>query len=409
MTFTSSLLRLLLICAVALLPSTPLWALDAPMPDWAQRFHIGGNGAVRLQSGAKGAQLDRNNGFSVYQAGLVFDVDLAENWSFWTDVVQIREAQNAATFNEQLYIRRDKVFNQPWLNAKFGRVFAPFGESYLLWNQIDNPLASNDVAFPWALDEGILAFGDVLPNGWLSYTTAIQNGRNQGINFPDSVDKAISVKLMTDPTPWLHFSSSFYNSGKRGNNTIAGLAEFWLSGMHITPLGATTAPGGASPSNFFDAQAWEQDLKLKFNLAEVGANFGYMHVMDGGGHKYDRYLKWYMAQLLGYIPATDKKAYLVARYSAIGTFNPNQGYRFAGTEIAIPGSTNTSPYALYNYNQRDLYRWSFGGGYYFASNILGKAEYSLEDSHLISSARTPQNNALRGTHNFFVGELAVRF
>src|SRR5262249_41581419 len=162
------------------------------------------------------------------------------------------------------------------------------------------------------------------------------------------------------------------------------------------------------PSNVVMAHLWEQDVKLTFDPGELWANFGYIHTRDGGGRQFDRYIRYYTGQVLGYVPTTRKKAYLVGRYSKIQTRSATEGYRFAGTELAIAATPpNASPYSSYNYNQRDLYRTTLGAGYWIKPNILGKVEYSMEDSHLIESALTPANLALRGHRNFFVTELAV--
>ncbi|MBI3548829.1 MAG: hypothetical protein HY078_07315 [Elusimicrobia bacterium] len=404
-----SALFILLLSALASRSS----ALETPLADWVHRFHVGGNAAFRLQAGAKDAQLDRNNGASVYQAGLVFDVDVAPNWSVWADMDLIREAQDASTFKEQLYVRRDNAFGASWLNAKLGRTFTPFGDEYLKWNQISNYFASWTVAFPWALDEGALLFGDILPNEMLSYAASLQNG-NAGMNFDDNVNKTGAIKLFGKPLPWLSFSSSFLNLGKQGNLAAGqrGSAEFWLSGFHIQPIGATTAnmgtATGASASNIVSGYLFEQDLKAVNDCGELWANFGYFKHMDGGGRQFDRYIRYYAAHVVANIPKTEKKAYAGLRYSGIQTMSATEGYRFAGTQLAV-AANGTSPYNNFNYNQRDLYRWSMVAGWWFDKNILAKAEYSFEDSHLISSAMSAANNAFRGHRNFFVAELALRF
>src|SRR4051812_42385106 len=69
----------------------PAQAVNAPLPDWMQRVHIGGNAAMRFMTGQSRAQLERNSGLMVYQAGLVFDIDIMPNVSFWYDTNLIRE------------------------------------------------------------------------------------------------------------------------------------------------------------------------------------------------------------------------------------------------------------------------------------------------------------------------------
>lgn len=404
--------RFCLAFATALFSATPLLALEDPLPDWTSRFHIGGNGDVRFEAGQRNAVYDRNASFDIYQAELVFDVDIAPNWSVWYDLPLAMEDSTATTFREQLYLRRDNVMGLPWLNLKIGQTFTPFGESYLQWNPIANPLASYTVGMLWNIDQGILAFGDIIPDAKLSYAVAVSNGDATGAGgsaFDDNANKTLSVKLMTKPLPWLYASSSFLNSGKNGNHTSASNFAYF-SGQPITPLGTTTAGNGSSsPSNIADILAWEQDLKMTFDLTQIWGNFGYMHVMDGGGHQYDRYIKWYTGQLVQYVPKTNKKLYLVGRYSAVGTFNKNLGYRFQG-DAGVNGETSVEllPYQ-FNYDQKDLVRYSAGVGYWFAPNVLGKLEYSWEHTDLIAPAQTAANNAQLGYRNFAVASMSFRF
>ena len=400
----------------ALAAAVPARALTEPMADWAQRFHLGGNAAVRLQAGQRRALYQRNTSFAVHEAGIVFDVDVAPNVSFWYDSNLIREGASGRAL-EQAYVRVDRLLKQEWLNAKVGRTFTPFGEDYPLWNSISRPFASQSAAFTWGQDEGILLFGDLVSGGRLSYAAALQNGNNT-FGYAENSSKSGAVKLMAKPFPWLYVSQSWLNLGRRGNATSAGTAEWWLSGFHISPLGANLSPrgpnaqaNGASPSNFIAGWAEETDVKLTFQALELSGNFGYLRTMDGGGREYDRHIKWYTGQLVGYLPRTDKKAYLGARHSAVGTFNSQLGYRFAGSEIAgavVNSGGSNSPYAEYNYNQRDLYRTSVVAGWWYSDNVLAKAEWSWEDSHLITAAQEA-NEGLRGKRGFFAAELAVKF
>jgi hypothetical protein len=400
-------------CIGLVVASTNLsWGLNAPLPDWLQRFHIGGSAATRFMMGEARAQLERNSGFMVYQAGLVFDVDVAPNLTFWYDTDVTREGvARSSTSGQQVYARVDNLLGREWLNVKIGRTFMPFGEEYLRWDAIDNPLGSYTTSLPWAQDEGVLLFGDLLPKGELSYATALQNG-NAGFNFDDNPNKTFSARLSSQILPWLHVSGSYLNLGKQGSTTSKGTSEFWLSGFHIQPLGTTSAASGASPSNIVTAQGFEGDMVVsESSLGRIWANYGYLYISDGGGNQFNRTIRWYTGEIMGNLPKTSQKAYLIGRYSAIGTFDPTVGYRFAGTELASTNlSNNSSPYSALNYDQRDLFRWSVGGGYRFTENVLGKIEYTWEDTHLISSALdVPAEVAQLKEHNFFIAELAFKF
>ncbi len=394
--------------ATLLVSQAPLLALDAPMPDWINRVHIGGNAAMRWMNGEARAQTDHTSSFMVSQADIVLDVDVAPNMTFWYDTSVVREGVARGNPGEQLYARVDNVLHQEWLNMKLGRMFMPFGEEYLRWDGIDNPLGSYTTAFPWGQDEGVLLFGDILPNNKLSYAASLQNG-NGGFNFDDNPSKTLTARLSSQILPWLHVSGSYLNLGKQGSTTAKGSAEFWISGFHISPLGTTTATGGASPSNIVSGQAYEGDVVLTDSrLGRIWMNYGSLATSDGGGAIFNRTIRWYMAEITGYLPKTDKKAFLIGRYSVVGTFNPKLGYRFAGTALAA--DTNASPYTAANYDQRDLFRYSLGAGYYFAKNVLGKLEYTWEDSHLIDPAQgVAAEKAVLRQHNFFLAELAFKF
>jgi len=387
-------------------------AVNAPLPDWMQRVHIGGNAAMRYMNGQPRAQLDHNGGFMVYEAGLVFDIDIMPNASFWYDTNLIREgiSRYNSIPNQQLYVRWDNILNKEWLNGKLGRTFVPFGEEYLHFDAIDKPLASASVADIWGLDEGVLVFGDILPKSRLSYVVGVQNG-DGNFNFPDNPSKSVAVKMMTQMNSWAYLSGSYMYLGRRGAVGAPGFTELWSSGFNLTSVGTTSADSGASPSDFFLGQAFEGDLRLTpADIVELTLTYGYIHLNDGAGPQFNRTIRYYSGELLGYLPKTAEKAYLVGRYSIIGTMSPTLGYHFAGTEFAANSlGNNSSPYDSFDFDQRDLHRTSLGAGYRFHPNAVVKVEYSWEGTHLIESAKTPANLAQLGQRDFFITEVAFRF
>lgn len=398
-------------------PISGAWAqgFDGPASDWMQRVHIGGDAAVRTMVGQSRAQLERDGGIMVYQAGLIFDIDITNKLSFWYDADLIREgiAHNPTDYPlQEIYVRWDGVLNQDWLNAKIGRTFVPFGEEYKRWHAIDNPLASWSTSLTWGIDEGILLFGDILPNSKLSYATAVQNG-NERFNFSGGPHRMVSGRLSSKPVAWFSSSLSYINIGPQDGTVDGGGPEFWLSGPHLSAVNPGTGPG---TSNVIGAQGVEGDVFITpGDLGQIWLRYGYIHTMDGAGADFNRNIRYYSSEIQGNIPKTEGKLYLVGRYSIIGTMSPTLGYQFAGTEAVDTGAGPgfallDSPYAgLTPFSQRDLYRYSLGLGYRIQSNTLVKAEYSWEDTHLIESAKTPENMALLGQRNFFVLELDVKF
>jgi len=396
---------------ILLLAARPAVALEAPPADWTKRLHVGGNGAVRFMDGEARAQLERNSGFMVYQAGLVFDMDIAENMSFWYDFALIREgaarASSESFSREQAYVRWDNLFRREWLNLKAGRVFMPYGEEYLRWNAVNNPLASYSVAFPWALDEGVLLFGDVLSRDRLSYALTVQNG-NTRFNMDDNNEKTVAVKIAGKPLSWLSASASYLNLGRQGTDASKGIAEWWLSGQNIVTVGTTTAPAGRSPGRSVNGRAYEANLTAAGALGHVWTSYGYFDMRDSGGRNYNRLIRYFAVEVLGELPKTGRKGYLAGRFSTVGTYHPERGYAFAGTELA-GGTNNSSPYSNYNFDQRDLTRCSLGGGWRMTDRSVLKAEYSWETTHLIEPAKTPSNMAQRDKRDFLIFEAALKF
>lgn len=397
------------LAALALGAAGPGYALVQPTADWFNRIHVGGNAAVRFMDGEARSLYERNQGFSVFQAGVVLDVDIAKDISFWYDTSVLREG--ARTGFDQIFIRWDNLFRQPWLNAKIGRGFTPYGEDYLRWYQIDNPLASQTVSYTWSLDEGVILFGDILPGERLGYLASAQNG-NGPLNYDENNEKTYCVKLWSKPLPWLYTSGSWLRLNKQGSTQppSTARAEWWLSGFHIAPLGTTTAASGPSPSRVINGSAYEGDIKLLTSWIESWLSAGYLHVEDGGGTVYDRHIRYLTAELAGFLPKTGRKAYLVGRYSTVGTYSPTLGYRFAGSEIAANFiGNNSDPYSDYNYDQRELFRYTVGAGYRIHKNCVIKVEYSYEDTRLIESAKSAANLDLLGKRSFFISEIAVQF
>lgn len=398
--------------AAALAAAAPAWGLNAPLSDWMTRLRLGGNAAVRVMGGQRRAGLERQNGASVNQVGLVLDADVAKDISFFYNIALIREG--AARTNEQIYLRWDNISGREWLNAKFGRTFMPFGEEYLRWDSIDSWFNSPTVAYPWALDEGVMLFGDILQDGLLSYAAAVQNG-NHSFNGDDNVNKTFSGRLSTRPAPWFYASASYLNLGRQGNKASPGVGEFWISGHNTRPLGATAAPSGpaaaAAASNEVDAQGFEADVKLAWlERGEAWLNYGRIMIHDGGGFDRNRTIQYGAAEVKALLPRTERKGYVAARYSVVGTFKTDQGYRFAGVEYAEAAKGNNSePYAGFSYDQRSLWRASLAAGWWFRANVLGKLEYSWEDTTLIEPAKNSASQSARGQRNFFSAELAIKF
>ena len=141
---------------------------------------------------------------------LVRDVGFMFEW----DLVRLGSLQNRVG---ELYVDFQGIGEQDWANVQVGRFQIPVGENYLRFSQgyQDNPFISNTVGGPWYWDEGLRSYGHIGKIGWV---TSVSDGETQ-FNFDPNTDKQFTLKLYTDPTPWLHVSVSGLRSGTMGSGT----------------------------------------------------------------------------------------------------------------------------------------------------------------------------------------------
>src|SRR5262245_7602167 len=195
----------------------PAW-----LPDWTQRVRLGGSASVGYFR--RGELPNEDHAFEVWDTRLFVDAELARDVEVantpvvrnigatveW-DLVRLGDLQNQVG---ELYADFQGLLGSSWMNAQVGRFQIPLGENYLRFSKgyRDNPFISNTVGGPWYWDEGVRFYGKDA-SGRFGYVASISNGETD-FNHDTNTDPQGTLKLYTDPWPWLHLSVSGLASGE---------------------------------------------------------------------------------------------------------------------------------------------------------------------------------------------------
>jgi hypothetical protein len=389
-------------------------------PEWIQRFHLAGNADFSYLYGEDNSIADEGR-FAVDNFRLFLDVDLGEevnlgkhslvdSTSFYFEWDMVREAEQKNKAGA-MYVRLDGLFGIQPLNIKFGRFPIPFGEEYLRFSEqrSDNPLISFSAAAPYNWDEGVLFFGS-LPGQKLEYIFALMDGDDAFSVNTDS-EPAFSGKLSYRPAPWAQLSMSGLHTGALGSAEVPAKSAMEFGFTHAEPFGSgTDVPNFQNgvevpddPENRIDTlDAWEVDLILtsedwgRFWLA-----YGQARIRSEGASSFDRDLLYGIAEgilELRSVSESFSKIYLAARYSAIGTFDSNEGYSL---EVLNDGSD-------LGFNTKSVKIVSLGLGLRLTPHVTFKVEYSFFDFEVVRGATAAIRRDAEGRNYFGVG-LSARF
>lgn len=321
--------------------------------------------------------------FTVKEASLFFESEVAEDMAFFLEWQAIRlkdEDKKVAGQTAEAYLHLKNVLKaqgDDLLGIKLGRFDLPYGEEYLFQDAIDNPLISLSVSWPYGWDEGILFYGTAHNVGWVLSLTDGHDDRSTD----DHPSLAYNGKIYGDLAPNLYGSLSYMHNGRTSESAM----EF--AGTHLTSPAGTTAQTESS--------MWEANLKYSIPSSwHLWVNYGSVQAKDKANPTANRNFSYYTVEPLYHL---NDNLFLVARYSAIGTFKSDKGYNFDG-----------KPYAKgdqYGYNTSSLSRSSLGIGHKLNTNSILKAEYARHDFNAIDGATQPVDKK----HDFYGVELAVKF
>ena len=144
-------------------------------------------------------------------------------FTFEWDLVRLGRLQNTVG---ELYADFQGVLGSDWVSFQLGRFQIPVGEAYLRYSQgyAFKPFVSNPVGAPWWWDEGVRGYGAAPENLW-GYVWSVSDG-DTPFNTDADGDKQVTLKLFTNPTPWLHLSVSGLRTGELAGIQIGGRKQW---------------------------------------------------------------------------------------------------------------------------------------------------------------------------------------
>lgn len=338
---------------------------------WYRTISLSGFGAVEyLDSGASGTK--PFGGFGIRESSLFLEAKA------WHDVALFLEIQvNRLGKDKELFVRTGeahvvwrnvlKRWGGDLLHLKAGRVDIPFGEDYLWQDAIDNPLISFAAAYPYGFDEGVVLFGTMRGLGWIAAVTDGTDDRS----VEENRDKALNLKVHGRPSRAFYMSASAMRTGRTSESAL----EF--GGSHLEPVGTGQASTlGKSPSREVGAVLVQADATASHRGGATLAVSAGTARLDDADDAFDRAITWFSVEPRFRLRPD---AYVIARYSEIGTYDDLRGYHF-------DGKTTAGGHAAYGYDVRRLQRLSVGVGYRPNPRMLLKAEVGRDWFHPIRAS-----------------------
>jgi hypothetical protein len=363
--------------------------VSTSLQQWFNRITIGGDLNVGfVKTGAGGGQPNGlfYAGGNIYGANLFIDAELGDG--FWAH--STLSVSSAGLGVEELYVEsKDFLHTDGLVSAKAGRMDIPFVEEYLWQFPFENPMVLRTTAWPWDEDEGVEAFGKA---GQLSYVAAVMSGSSGTYaGADDSPYLSLVGRVGFDPTDWLHLGASAMENGNHASSAEA------FNFVHITPV-------AGSPSKTVDFQAYETDATVKIaHLIKLSGDGGLVSIDDV--NPYSRTLYYYYGQ--AQVNLTDE-FYVCGRYSAIGTFDSTEGYKFGGDYDGAFGLAPT-PGGIANFDTDSLSRVGVALGYKLNDSTILKVEVDDDTLQMISSTPAFEAAAAGGNRYTYAGEVDVKF
>jgi hypothetical protein len=373
-------------------------AAGAWLPEWTQRVRLGGSASVGYFQRGDLTPED-SDAFQVWDARLFVDAELAENVQIgdtkvirnigatveW-NVVRMGELENDVG---ELYADFQGLGDSSWLNAQVGRFQIPVGEAYLRYSKgyRDNPFISNPVSGPWWWDEGVKLYGHDASSR-VGYIASVSNG-DTNFNVDANHDPQGTLKLYTDPWPWLHLSVSGLLSGEIGHANEPAPGALWLGETWAMAIGAFNAvpnfidgiPAPDGPNQIERTWLVGGDAVVKpLDGLRVWLGGGRFDIDASGSGPYDRSLCYWIAEIVaeGNLVSPElRPLYLGLRASGLTTGDSGRGYLLDYRYWDTAG-----------FNMRDLNELSAVLGVRIGRYVVVRGEYAFRDVDLVRGART---------------------
>ncbi len=388
------------------------------LPDWLRRTRLSGSADVGYFGGQEKSLL-YNGGFKVWDMRVFLDSNLGEDvmlgehkifrdvgMHFEWNVVRLGEVDNDVG---EMYADLQGFLDTGWVNFQVGRFQIPFGEAYLRYSTgyADDPFISKTLGGPWFWDEGVKMYGGDAA-GRFGYVASVSDGETP-FNDDDNENKQLTLKVFSDPFPWIHVSASLLRSGRVGTPEDPARAAIWFGESFPINFGAWTgvpnydhgAPIADGPRELENVGALEMDAILRWkDLARLWLSWGTVDVNSTGPDVYDRNLRYWIAELMleGKL-ASSKLAplYLALRANGYGTYDGNEGYLL---EPRYSGELG--------WNMESIEAYSLALGWRLTERAVLRAEVTRQDIDLVRGATSGMSRAAGGS-NFFALAMGLRF
>ena len=382
--------------------------LSRGLPDWLSRTRISGNADFSAHFGQENSH-SPDNRLAIENARLFFDFGISEKASFYFewDIVREFSLENEVG---QMYVQWDRLFDFKELNLRVGRFPIPFGEEYLRFHEQrwDNPLITYSGPAPYNWDEGIELFGAV-NNSRFEYAVAVTDGDNN-LNVNTNEAPQFAGKFTARPAKWAKLVLSIVDTGSVGSSSKDGITALEFGGTHAYAVGSfsrvDTYQNGVvvnrDPDGRISLRAWELDAILSsLDWGHIWLAYGQADVKSNSSSFYDRNLQYWIAEgvlELGTFSDALSAWYLAARYSAIGTFDSDEGYAL---EVMNEGKN-------LGYNTEVAEVISLGVGVRVQDHIKLKLEYAWYDFDLVDGVTSALKDSSDKRNLLGLG-MAVKF
>jgi hypothetical protein len=283
---------------------------------WFQNMTISGVAAVGFFATGNAGNAP-GKGFVVGETTLFLDTEIWGDESFFIEINAIWPG-----FDNYSQLRTSEVylhFRDVWkgcggdfASLKIGRFDLPFGEEYLQRHANKNPFIVPSAVYPWAFDEGVLAYGQTCGLGWAAALTDGSAARSTD----DDPDKALNLKIWGRPCPHLYLSASGMRTG------ATAVSPMWLGESLLQPVPPAT--------KLRDAWLYEGDARWECgDRGYLQATFGQAHVEQMDSNELT--LSWATLETRW---NACSKLYFAGRASSIWTGDRNDGYEFGGYPVS---------------------------------------------------------------------------
>lgn len=328
--------------------------------DWFERLDVLGFTSVRaFQTDDRGARPD--GAIGIDQATVFLDAGVRGVGSVFCEVriERLYDADTTGIGTGELYINLPNVATLPGdgtLGLKVGRFDFRFGEYYPLEDAHKNRTISYPASLPYQFDEGVLAVADI---GTFGLDASISDG-TRSRNSRTGISPAVTTRLRWRP------SDRFYASASGHWSHGADISALGFNASLVTPV--TGSASGSSSSLEVGLLTGCADVICRLgDRLHLQAQAGAARVRDDD-EAFSRTFYWWTFE--PWLQLTESTL-LVARYSGVGTYDDQEGYRFEGRPFANATAT-------YGFDLRSLERLSIGLNHTFLPGLVGKAEVGCD-------------------------------